>query len=79
MQVSGSGNLYQVPFLVGICDYTLIGEEMYAAAAYLSKAAPQLSTILVSDIFKYLWIALAIVGAILLSFGNTILPDLMKL
>ena len=79
MQVSGSGNLYQVPFLVGICDFTLIGEEMYAAAAYLSKAPDQLSTIAISDIFKYLWIALAIVGAILISFGNKVLPNLMKL
>ena len=37
IQVAGTANVHQLPFFVVACDYTLIGEELYAASAYLSK------------------------------------------
>ncbi|HEY6867327.1 MAG TPA: fibronectin type III domain-containing protein, partial [Candidatus Eisenbacteria bacterium] len=36
IQVAGTANVAQLPFFVVACDYTLIGEELYAASAYLS-------------------------------------------
>ena len=36
IQVAGTANVHQLPFFVVACDYTLIGEELYAASAYLS-------------------------------------------
>jgi hypothetical protein len=37
IQIAGTANIHQLPFFVVACDYTLIGEEYYAASAYLSK------------------------------------------
>ncbi|MGM0607741.1 MAG: DUF6754 domain-containing protein [Candidatus Muiribacteriota bacterium] len=36
IQVAGTANPSQIPFFITACDYTLIGEELYAAGAYLS-------------------------------------------
>jgi hypothetical protein len=37
IQIAGTDALAQLPFFVTACDYTLIGEELYAASAYISK------------------------------------------
>jgi hypothetical protein len=36
IQVAGTAMPTQLPFFVAACDYTLIGEELFAASAYLS-------------------------------------------
>jgi hypothetical protein len=52
------------------CDYTLIGEEMYAAAAYLSKDPKRISSIVVEDWFKYVVTAVVILGSLLNTIGK---------
>ena len=37
IQIAGTGSQTQIPFFVTACDYTLMGEEFFAASAYLSK------------------------------------------
>ncbi len=37
IQIAGTDSVFQLPFFITACDYTLIGEELYAASAYLSK------------------------------------------
>ena len=37
IQIAGTDNVSQLPFFVTACDYTLIGEELYAASAYISQ------------------------------------------
>jgi len=37
IQIAGTDVLTQLPFFVTACDYTLIGEELYAASAYISR------------------------------------------
>ena len=37
IQIAGTDSEHQLPFFIAACDYTLIGEELYAATAYLSK------------------------------------------
>jgi Domain of unknown function (DUF6754) len=36
IQIAGTDAVTQLPFFISACDYTLIGEELYAASAYLS-------------------------------------------
>ena len=36
IQIAGTDQVAQLPFFIAACDYTLIGEELYAASAYLS-------------------------------------------
>ncbi len=37
IQIAGTDAVTQLPFFITACDYTLIGEELYAASAYLSR------------------------------------------
>lgn len=65
IQISGTTAVTQLPFFIAATDYTLIGEEMYAASAYLSRDPVHLSTIKAEDILKVLLILLFSTGAIL--------------
>ena len=64
MQVGGTGRLYQIPFVVALCDYCLIGEELLAAGAYVSREPSQLGSILASDIIRFITIIFIIVYVI---------------
>ena len=52
IQIAGTGSISQIPFFVTACDYTLIGEEFYAASAYLSKDPKMLGSIKGQDYIK---------------------------
>jgi hypothetical protein len=52
MQVAGTVSNAQLPFFITTCDYTLIGEEVYAAGAYLSEEASQLGGLRGQDVAK---------------------------
>ena len=54
IQVAGTGSPSQIPFFVTACDYTLIGEEFFAASAYLSKRPSLIGSIKGQDINKLL-------------------------
>jgi hypothetical protein len=65
IQVAGTANISQLPFFVAACDYTLIGEEFFAASAYLSKEPSILASIKASDWLKMVVLPVIIVGVIL--------------
>jgi hypothetical protein len=69
IQISGTDEISQIPFFVVACDYTLIGEELYAASAYLGKEPLLLGTLKAQDFAKAGVIFLAIVGFIALMLG----------
>ena len=52
IQVAGTANPAQLPFFVAACDYTLIGEEFFAASAILSGDPDQLGSLKGQDIGK---------------------------
>src|SRR5262249_54632573 len=60
-----TANVHQLPFMVVACDYTLIGEELYAASAYLSREPRLLSTLKGSDYMKVLIILLLLIGSVI--------------
>jgi len=55
----------QLPFFVAACDYTLIGEEIYAASAYLSREPVLLGSLKGQDWGKALAILAVLAGVIL--------------
>jgi len=57
------------------CDYTLIGEELFAASGYLTKDAKILSSVKVQDYLKVAIVILLLVGAVLMTLGNGTLAD----
>lgn len=62
MQVAATTSPEQVPFFITACDYTLIGEELYAAGAYLSKDPVQVGSLRGQDIAKLVILAMLLVG-----------------
>jgi hypothetical protein len=54
---------------VTTCDYTLIGEELYAASAYLSREPVLVGTLRGQDFGKALIMAVLVLGTALATFG----------
>jgi hypothetical protein len=54
IQIAGTAESSQLPFFVAACDYTLIGEEFFAASAYLSGEPHQLGSLKGQDAGKVL-------------------------
>lgn len=63
IQIAGTAETAQIPFFVVACDYCLIGEELYAASAYLSGDAHQMGSIKAQDFVKLLLFAIMILGS----------------
>ncbi|MDD4224244.1 MAG: hypothetical protein PHD87_06630 [Candidatus Cloacimonetes bacterium] len=79
VQIAGSDAITQIPFFITTCDYTLIGEELYAASAYLNREPMLLGTLKAQDYFKFLILVLIITGTILASLQLTGLMQLFPL
>lgn len=65
IQIGGTAHTHQLPFFVAACDYALIGEEIYAASAYLSKEPVMYGTVVGQDWLKMLTWAIILVGGIM--------------
>ncbi|NQU06576.1 MAG: fibronectin type III domain-containing protein [Calditrichaeota bacterium] len=69
IQIAGTANTHQLPFFVVACDYTLIGEEFYAASAYVSREPQLLGTLKGSDLVKILMMGAIFIGSFLSLLG----------
>jgi hypothetical protein len=69
IQIAGTAEPAQLPFFIAACDYTLIGEEFYAASAYLSGDPDQLGSLKGQDFGKILVACLLIVGSLIATAG----------
>ena len=85
IQVAGTDMVAQIPFFVSSCDYTLLGEEIFAASAYLTKDNVKVSTIIVQDWgkqFLVIIIALGMLTATISQFTGApshLIRDLLRL
>ncbi|MBT6147526.1 MAG: hypothetical protein HOH74_18965, partial [Gemmatimonadetes bacterium] len=69
IQIAGTDAFTQLPFFVTTCDYTLMGEELYAASAYLSREPRLLGSLKGQDIGKAFLIVALVLGTILATAG----------
>ncbi len=76
IQIAGTDAVTQLPFFIVTCDYTLIGEELYAAGAYVSKEPVLLSTLKVQDIFKIVIFIAILLESVFNSLGFELLKYL---
>jgi hypothetical protein len=65
IQIAGTDQVSQLPFFVTACDYTLIGEELYAASAYISREPLLLGAIKGEDWGKVIIGVILIAGSII--------------
>jgi len=75
IQIAGTAEVDQLPFFVVACDYTLIGEELYAAGASLSGDPVQVGSIRGQDIAKAVFVVMILVGVILRLIGIDIFTE----
>lgn len=78
IQIAGTAQVAQLPFFVVACDYTLIGEELYAASAYLSREPRLLGSLKGSDLMKVLLILIIVVGCVMETAGYKGFTNFMK-
>ena len=69
IQIAGTASQAQIPFFVTACDYTLIGEEFFAASAYLSQKPELLGGLKGQDMLKA-FVTAAILLALFLRVFN---------
>ena len=69
IQIAGTDSDHQLPFFVTTCDYTLIGEELYAASAYLSREPVLVGTLRGQDFGKAFIMSVLVVGTALATLG----------
>jgi hypothetical protein len=63
IQIAGTAEVTQLPFFIAACDYTIIGEELYAVGAYLSREPRLLAMLKSTDLLKVGLMVLLLVGA----------------
>jgi hypothetical protein len=70
IQVAGTAMPTQLPFFVAACDYTLIGEELFAASAYLSQDEKMLGSLKGQDFGKLVAMVFIAVGGLFATIGQ---------
>lgn len=78
IQVGGTGRVIQVPFFIAACDYTLVGDELFVAGAYIGRKPMQVGAVYAQDFGKWFTLLLVVVGTILATSGSSVITDLMK-
>ena len=70
IQIAGTAETTQLPFFVAACDYTLLGEELFAASAYLSGEPAQLGMLKGQDFGKLAAMVLVLAGCALATWDS---------
>jgi hypothetical protein len=70
IQIAGTDSTIQLSFFIVACDYTLIGEELFAASGYLSGDRMILASVRAQDIMKVIIILFLIVAVVWSSIGS---------
>jgi len=70
IQIAGTAMVSQLPFFIAACDYTLIGEELFAASAYLSREPKLLGSLKGQDSAKFVIMLLIVLGVAASTLGE---------
>ncbi|MGI6632449.1 MAG: DUF6754 domain-containing protein [Bacillota bacterium] len=78
ISIAGMTSMAQLPFLIAACDYTLIGDELLVAGAYLAQDPVKMGSIAGQDWAKLLGFVLIAAGSIMATAGSKWLQDLLS-
>ena len=79
VQIAGTDSTIQLAFFIVACDYTLIGEELFAASGYLTKDPMVLGSIKAQDWLKIVIIILIVLGGIFTSLNLDFFANLFSI
>ncbi len=77
IQIAGTADIPQLPFFVTACDYTLLGEELFAASAYLSHEPVLLGSIKAQDVMKAIIMVVVGIGIVTYALGSEFIKNLL--
>ena len=72
IQIGGTAEITQLPFFVAACDYAILGEELYAVSAYLSREPQLMAQLKSTDLMKGIVIILILAGALTATFPSLV-------
>ena len=72
IQIGGTAEITQLPFFVAACDYAILGEELYAVSAYLSREPQLMAQLKSTDLMKGIVIILILAGAVTATFPSLV-------
>ncbi len=75
IQIAGTKETSQLPFFVAACDYTLIGEELFAASSYLSREPVMLGSLKGQDLAKLVIVIVILFAFVVGTAGALIEPE----
>jgi hypothetical protein len=78
IQIAGTDEVSQLPFFITACDYTIMGEELYAASAYLSKEPLLVGSLKGQDYNKLVLLGFIVIGSVLCLLGNMFVMNLLN-
>jgi len=77
MQIGGTARQSQLPAFVASCDYLIIGDEMFAANAYVTQDEQQISNIAGQDIVRAMILAIMILGTLASLAGINVIASFL--
>lgn len=79
VQIAGTLSTFQLPWFITACDYTLVGEEIFAAGAYVSREPVLVGSVIGQDMVRILIFVLILIGTILQNVtAKNVLAEFMK-
>lgn len=78
IQIGGASQVIQIPFLVATCDYTLLGDELFAAGAYITKEPDKVAAVVIQDLIKWSVIGATLVGTLLTTVGSDLITRILN-
>jgi len=70
IQIAGTARPAQLPFFIAACDFTLIGEELFAASAYLSGEPKQMGSLKGQDVGKAIAMIAILIGVLTVTISE---------
>lgn len=79
MQIGGTARQSQLPAFVASCDYLIIGDEMFAANAYVTKDEQQISNIAGQDIVRIIVLIIMVLGSLASLVGIDVIANFLRI
>ena len=70
IQIAATDSEHQLPFFVATCDYVIIGEELFAASAYLTQDPEIVGSLRGQDVVKGVLLVLLVLGVLLATLAD---------
>ncbi len=78
IQIAGSTQTVQTPFFIAACDYVLIGDEFYAASAFLTREPVLVGSLIGQDWAKFVVVFMIFCGFITNSMERHQVTDMKR-